>query len=145
MKLYLPVCLLLLSFNAYGALTKWVDADGKVHYSDEPPPLNVKANKLKTPPPVKGAPAEKTYVEQEAELRKTLKTREETEQKTAKQQEETLARQKYCASLRAHLATLENSPSVATYNEKGERVIMDNAARQKEIEEARKQIGSNCN
>lgn len=145
MKLYLPLCLLLLSFNAYGALTKWVDADGKVHYSDEPPPLNVKSKKLTTPSPASGVPAQKTYAEQEAELRKTQKAREEAEQKAARQQEETLARQKYCASLRAHLATLENSPSIATYNEKGGRVIMDDAARQKEIEEARKQIGSNCN
>lgn len=145
MKRYLTVCLLLLSFNAHSALTKWVDADGKVHYSDEPPPLNVEAKKLTTPSQPSGVPTQKTYVEQEAELRKTQKTMEEAEQKAAKQQEETLAKQKYCASLRATLTTLENSPSIATYNEKGERVIMDDAARRKEIEEARKQISSNCN
>lgn len=145
MKRCLPVCLLLLSLNAYGALTKWVDADGKIHYSDEPPPINVKAKKLSTPSPASGVPAQKTYAEQEAELRKTQKTKEEAEQKAAKQQEEALAKQKYCATLRASLTTLENSPSIATYNDKGERVIMDNAARQREIEEARRQISSNCN
>ena len=57
MKRYLPICLLLLSFSAYGALTKWVDADGKVHYSDEPPPVNVKTKTLATPhEPASGVP-----------------------------------------------------------------------------------------
>ena len=145
MKRCLPICLLLLSFSASGALTKWVDTEGKVHYSDGPPPLDVKAKKLAIPSAASGVPAQKTYVEREAELKKTLKAKEEALQKAAHQKEETMSNQKYCASLRANLATLENSPRIATYNDKGERVIMDDATRQKEIEEARKQISTNCN
>ena len=145
MKRCLPICLLLLSFGASGALTKWVDAEGKVHYSDEPPPLDVKAKKLTMPSAVSGVAAQKTYVEREAELKKALKAQEEARQKAAAQQEETLANQKYCASLRANLATLENSPRITTYNDKGERVIMDSTTRQKKTEEVRKQISSTCN
>ena len=145
MKRCLPICLLLLSFGASGALTKWVDAEGKVHYSDEPPPLDVKAKKLTMPLAVSGVTAQKTYVEREAELKKALKAQEEARQKAAAQQEETLANQKYCASLRANLATLENSPRITTYNDKGERAVMDDASRQKEMEEARKQISTSCN
>ena len=145
MKPYLPVCLFLLSFSAYGVLNKWVDADGKVHYSDEPPPLDVKAKKLAMPSAASGVPAQKTYIELESELKKTQKAKEEAGQKASRQQEETLAKQKHCASLRTHLTTLENSPRIATYNDKGERTLMDDATRQKEMEEARKQISSNCN
>ena len=144
MKRYWPVCLLLLSFSAYGALSKWVDAEGKVHYSDEPPPLDVKAKKLTTPSAASGVAASKTYVEREAELRKAQKAKEEAEQKASNQQEETLTRQKNCRALRANLTTLENNLRIPTYNDKGESVMMDDATRQKELEEVRKQISSSC-
>lgn len=144
MKRYWLVCLVLLSFSAHGALSKWVDAGGKVHYSDEPPPLDVKAKKLATPSAASGVSAAKTYVEREAELKKTLKAREEAEQKAAQQQDESLARQKKCRDLRGNLTTLENNLRIPTYNDKGESVMMDDATRQKELEEVRKQISSNC-
>jgi len=146
MKRCLPICLLLLSFSAYGALTKWVDADGKVHYSDEPPPDNVKAKPLTTPhDSASGVPAAKTFVEREAELKKAQKAKEETDQKTIKQQEEVLAKQKNCTAAKANLKTLENSPQIATYNDKGERALMDDATRKQQIEEARDQISTYCN
>lgn len=145
MKRFLPFCLLMLSFSAYAGLTKWVDADGKVHYSDEPPPANVNAKILAVPKAASGVPAEKTYVEQEAERKKALKAREEAEKKSAKQQEDAAAKQKYCASLRSNLTTLEKGSRIATLNEKGETVIMDDATRQQQIEEARKQLSANCN
>ncbi|MBI4936893.1 MAG: DUF4124 domain-containing protein [Nitrosomonadales bacterium] len=145
MKRCLPVCLLLLSFSAHGALTKWVDAEGKVHYSDEPPPANVKAKTLIAPSAASGVPAEKTYIERETDLKKSLKAREETEQKAAQQQEAALAKQKYCSSLRANLTTMEKSPRIASYNEKGERVLMDETARQQQLAEIRQRIAAECN
>ncbi len=146
MKRYLPICLLLLSFSAYGALTKWVDADGKVHYSDEPPPDNVKTKTLTAPrDPASGVPAAKTFVEREAERKKAQKTKEEAAQKAAQQQEEALAKQKDCASAKTNLKALENSPLIAIYNDKGESSYMDDSTRRKNIEEARKQISTYCN
>jgi len=145
MKRYLPICLLLLSFSAYAALTKWVDADGKVHYSDEPPPDNVKTKTLITPhSPASGVPAQKTFVEREAELKKAQKAKEETAQKAAQQQENALAKQKNCEAAKSNLRALENSPQIAAYNDKGERINMDDATRRKNIEEARKQISTYC-
>lgn len=145
MKRSLLLCLLLLCFNANAGLYKWVDADGKVHYSDEPPPVNVNAEALSTPKAATNAPSEKSYVEREADMKKALKTKEEADKKAAKQQEDAAAKQKYCASLRSHLATLEKASRIATLNEKGESVIMDDAMRQQQIEEAHKQLSTNCN
>ena len=146
MKRYLPICLLLLSFSAYGALTKWVDADGKVHYSDEPPPDNVKTKTLATPhEPASGVPGAKTFVEREAEWKKAQKAKEEVAQKAAQQQENALAKQKNCEAAKANLKTLENSPLIATYNDKGENSYMDDSTRRQNIEEARKQISTYCN
>ena len=144
MKRYLPICLLLLSFSAYGALTKWVDADGKVHYSDEPPPLDVKAKKLAMPSAASGVPAQKTFVEREAEWKKAQKAREETSQKVTQQQEEAVTKKKSCAGAKANLRAFENSPLIATYNDKGELSYMDDSTRRKNIEDARKQISIYC-
>jgi hypothetical protein len=146
MKRYLSVCLLLLSFSAYGALTKWVDADGTVHYSDEPPPVNVKTKTLATPhDSASSVPAQKTFVEREAEWKKAQKAKEEATQKAAQQQENALAKQKNCEGARANLRALENSPLIATYNDKGESSYMDDSTRRQNIEEARKQISTYCN
>lgn len=48
MKYYL-LAALLFSFGAHGEIVRWVDAAGKVHYSDGPPPSNVPVKKLNIP------------------------------------------------------------------------------------------------
>ena len=145
MKRCLPVCMLLLSFSAHGALTKWVDADGKVHYSDEPPPVDVKAKTLTTPhDSTSGVPAAKTFIELESERKKNQKAKEEAAQKTAQQQEEAAGKRKNCISAKANLRALENNPQITTYNDKGEVSYMDDSARRQNIEEARKQISTFC-
>lgn len=161
MKRCFPVCLLLFSLGAHGEITKWVDAegkehvsgtlrkwvdaDGKVHYSDELPPSNVQSKTLTTPSAASGVPAQKTYVEREAEWKKAQKAKEDAAQKSARQQEESMAKQKNCEAANANLRAFENSPRIVTYNTKGESIVMDNSTRQKEIEETRKQISAYCN
>ena len=61
MKRCLPIFLLLLSVNAHGALNKWVDAEGNIHYSDEPPPPNVKTQTLVAPVAASGVAAQKNH------------------------------------------------------------------------------------
>lgn len=144
MKRYLPACLLLISVGANGALNKWVDADGKVHYSDEAPPENVKAKTLTAPPLSGDAPVPQTLAEREAERKKAKRAKEETAQKAAKQQEEEQAKKDECNRLRANLSTLANSPRIVTYDANGESVIMGDEARQQKVDEINKQIGISC-
>ncbi len=51
MKKYLAILLVLCVTNTFAALNKWVDEKGNVHYSDQPPPANVKKTTLRFPPP----------------------------------------------------------------------------------------------
>lgn len=144
MKRCLPIFLLLLSVSAHGALNKWVDAEGNVHYSDEPPPPNVKAQTLTTPPAASGEPVQKTIAEREAERKKAQKAKEDAAQKSAQQQENALIKQKNCAGVQANLKTFESNAPLSTYNNKGESINMDDSTRQQKIEEARKQISIYC-
>lgn len=145
MKYCLPIFLLFLSVNAYGALNKWVDADGKVHYSDEPPPANVKAQTLIAPSAASGVSAQKSVAEREAERKKALKTKDEAAQKATQEQEKELAKRRNCEGVKGNLRTLESNAPIATYNDKGERNIIDDSVRQQNIEDARKQINEYCN
>lgn len=145
MKRLLSVCLLLLSFNAYGALNKWVGAEGKVHYSDELPPDNAKVKTLNAPrDPDSGASAQKTFVEREAEMKRAQKPKEKNTQKAAQEQADKLERRKSCAEAKSNLMALENGAQTTSRNGKGEAIHMDNLARRQNIEEARKQISIFC-
>jgi len=145
MKLFLFLCFVSLSINAYGVLNRWVDSDGKIYYSDEQPPTNVKSQTLLVSSPVSGVPAQKTVAEREMDRQKALKAKDEADAKAAQQQELLLAKQKNCDSAKLNLRTFESSQPVQTINEKGERTLIDATTRQQGIEEAHKQISLYCN
>jgi hypothetical protein len=144
MKLFLSICFFSISINAYGALNKWVDSDGKVYYSDEPPPVNVKSQALQVASPVSGVPTQKSIAEREMDLKKSLKAKDEADAKALLQQEQLQAKQKNCDAAKLNLRTFESSLPVQTINEKGERTLLDTTSRQQGIEEAHKQIGLYC-
>lgn len=145
MNRYLPMFLLLLSAGAHGALNKWVDDEGLVHYSDQPPPANVKAQTLTAPAEVSGVAVQKSILEREAERKKLEHAKAEAAQKAAQQQEAVVGKQKNCEAAKANLQILESAAPITTYNDKGERTNMDDTTRQQRLEEARKQIGMYCN
>lgn len=150
MKPYLAIYLLLYSVSTLAALNKWVDTDGKVHYSDTPP-SDVKVKMLKSSNVTEaaidagGVPPQKTLAEKEAEWKKSQKAKEDASQKAAQEQEIILTKKKNCETSRSYLEKIENSPLVAQYNSQGERTIMDDASRQQRIEEARKAVSTHCN
>ncbi len=150
MKYCMAILLTLVSFNAAAGLTKWVDSQGVVHYTDEPPPPNVKAQTLNAPststgiPAASGPAAPKTIYEQESELNKEKKAKEEAAQKAAKKQEEEAQKRQACEQARNQVAMLQNAPRVATYDAAGERTYLDDAQRQQRIDEAQAAVSKYC-
>ena len=136
--IWLTLCLALpVSAQMY----KWVDANGKVQYSDKPPPSNVKTEKLRESAPAPTAPAAsdakdgakkdaakagpKTVAEQEQAFRKrqldAAKAREEDGQKQAESREKA----ENCKRAKAALANLQMGGRQVRIDEKGERVFLD--------------------
>lgn len=150
MKQSLITVLLFISLNAFAGVNKWVDTDGKVHYSDTPPE-NIKTTKIKntaapdTLLPASSIAAPKTLAEREAEWKKAQKAKEESALKASQEQAATAIKQKNCEGARGNLSALEHSGALVTYNEKGERSFLDDAARKQRIEEAQQAISSYCN
>lgn len=149
MKRLLPlITLALIGLNAHAGLNKWVDAEGKVHYSDTPPP-DVKtqsvrniAGKGQTEAPASYTP--KSIAEREADLRKSKLDKEEAAQKKAQQDAQTETKKQNCEAARQNARSLEEGGRMFSYDSKGERNYLDDDARAKRLEDARKAIASNC-
>lgn len=148
MKHYLTIALLFISLGVHAELNKWVDAKGKVHYSDEPPPANAKVEPLDIPKDdavsASAASAVKSIAEIEEQFRKERKATEAAAQKAAQQQEEARAKQRNCDTARNNLKVLEDSPRITVYDANGERGYMDDATRKQDSEQARKDVSLYC-
>ena len=150
MKRLLPLFVLaLIGLNAHAGLNKWVDAEGKVHYSDTPPP-EVKTETVRN---ISGkgqseAPvsySQKSIAEREADYKKSKLEKEEAAQKKSQQNAEADAKKQNCEAARQNARSLEEGGRIFSYDEKGERKYLDDDARAKRLEEARKTISANCN
>jgi hypothetical protein len=138
---------------------KWTDAEGKVHYSDQPPPANAKEQVTVKPrkqsaaapttapaPTEKGAPAAKakTYVEQEADFKKRQVEAAEREAAEKKKVAEAAEKKQNCEQARAQLRSLQAGGRVTRTNAQGEREYMSDAQIGQEIERSKKAVDSWC-
>lgn len=130
--------------SAHAALYKWTDANGRVVYSDQPPPPNVKSETLAAPPP--GNPnALKELLQKDAESRQRQAQRLEAEKKAEQAGADAQTRRTQCTQVQGQIGQLSASQElVYRYNEKGERVMLDDAARRAEREKLEAWVRDNC-
>ena len=76
-RILVLACALAASTAAFGQLYKWVDKDGKVTYSDQPPPANVKSEVLRPPPPPANPNAARELADREVAIQQRDKKRAE--------------------------------------------------------------------
>lgn len=146
------VSMLALATVAQAGVTRWVDAEGKVHYSDQPPPPTAKSQKtldLKAGPALPivapdGKGGEKSLAEKDLESRKRRVQAEEAAAKQARDQEEAKNRKANCEQARNQLQALQEGQRIAKFDEKGERVFLEDSDRAQAIEAAKKTVDSWC-
>lgn len=149
--------LVALATAAHAQQFRWVDKDGRVQYGDSPPP-GAKVTPLKPPagPAVQpasaaskdaakdaGKDAKKALTPEEA-FRKRQEDARKAEEKAAQEKAEAEKRKTNCANAQARLRDLESGTRIAQTNEKGERVFMDDAVRQREAVAARQSVSEWC-
>lgn len=138
---------------------KWRDAQGRIQYSDRPPPTDVRdrdiltrpaaapaaprtapAASAATPPMTASAPTSDPALE-------ARRRQVEAPQEQARREEEArLARQKVenCARAKEYARTVESGQRISRTNDKGEREFLDDAQRAREAARAREIIASDC-
>lgn len=156
MSRFLLILLILASANTFAAVSKWVDAQGQVHYSDQPPPPETKAKTLRSASGTEGtagsndltaasAPAApKTIAEREAELKKAQQAKKEAADKAAQKQAAADAVKASCANAQQNLRTLQSGVRMVEIDANGERSYIDDSQRQQRIEKAQQEISNLC-
>jgi hypothetical protein len=130
---------------ALGALYKWVDANGRVVYSDQPPTGDVKVETISGPPPPSNPNAPAELANKQFESRKQQTEAAAGAKKAMQQRADAERRQDACREARAELTRLA-ADQVLLYsvNEKGEQVFMNDSERKRRREAAEVFIKGNC-
>jgi hypothetical protein len=137
--------LLLAAAPATATMYKWVDKNGRVVYSDQPPPANVKSEIVKPPPPPVNPNAAKELVDKELETKLRDKKRAEEAQAAEKQRADAARRREICTQARGQLRGLQlDNQNYIRYNEKGEPISLDDAARREAIELQQRTVQEYC-
>lgn len=132
---------------AAAEMYRWVDAQGKVHYSDQPPDVKSKSSKTLNIPNQPTAPAaesSKSWQEKELDYKKRQAAATESETKKKKEAEDAKAKAENCDKSKKALKALEEGGRINTYDDKGNRSVMDDAQRAKAMDDAKKAVSEWC-
>lgn len=152
---------LCLALPASAQMYKWVDSDGRVQYSDKPPPSNIKTEKLRAPAPAPSAPAAsegkgaaqkgatkagpKTAAEQEQAFRKRQLDEAKAQEDEGKKQAQARDKAENCKRAKAAVTNLEIGGRQMRIDEKGERVFLDDQQIVQETAKAQQEAAAACN
>lgn len=130
---------------ASAALYKWKDENGRVVYGDTPPP-GVNAERVNPAVPPADANAVRDMAAKDAQINKRQQERAEGDAKAEKAQADAKAKVDRCVQIRGNIQTLRATEAgVYRFNEKGEKVYLEPAEREKGIADAEKLLRDlNC-
>ena len=134
---------LCLALPASAQIYQWKDQNGKTVISDKPPADQTQAQRVNTYGPSENK-KQPTLAEREMEFRKRQKDAQEKAEKTEKADAAAAEKNHHCQTARSQLRMLESGQRVAMRDEKGERYIIDDTQRSKEIERTKNTIEANC-
>lgn len=142
-------------------LYKYVGPDGKVQYSDRPPPDGRKAEKVTSsrissvgPGPggsaaaasgdAAKASAPKTAAEQDQAFRQRRIDADDKAKKDEKLALDQQQKAESCAGARREIAGLQSGARAARMNENGERIYLDDAGVQSEVARLQREVAAGC-
>lgn len=130
---------------------KWVDKDGKVQYSDQPPPPDATKSALQKVLPTSSSPAasqgDKAAEKAPDKGKEFVKRRSDSAEKQKKGDEASkLAQRKQesCDDARANLKGLEAGGRISKTDANGERYFLDDDQRQQEIARTQGVVAESC-
>ena len=131
-----PVC---------AATYKWVDANGRVVYSDIPPQGNVKYETIGAPPPPSNPNAVQDLAAKDLEVKKRQVDAADRDKKAQEKQAELIKRTEQCQRAESNVRQLAaEQVALVRLNEKGEPFVVDEAVRRRERTEIEAWMRQNC-
>lgn len=146
--------------NAHAVQWKWLDAQGKIQYSDRPPPMDVPDKQILKRPHGSTASTSKPVAEAltpsdaqkpsapstdpALEKKKQAQAAEESAKRKAEEEKRAQARANNCEKARKYDKALSQGYRVSRVNEKGEREFLDEKGIAAEVANTRSVMSSNC-
>jgi len=146
-----------------GMQWKWRDASGATQYSDRPPPPGTpdsailarptpsSARQVRVVEPASAAsgaagnaPAAAKTADPELEARRKKSEEERVARQKAEDDKQAKVRADNCERARGYERSLKDGMRIARTNDKGEREILDDKARNEELQRTQETIQSNC-
>ena len=174
-RVTIAVAIVLAGFSSTPSEAQWAwkDGNGRLVYSDRPPPSDIKpanvvrqpnTQVLANPAPASGPlddsgkpsdaknsdtknptpGAPKTIAEREMEFRKRQQERADSDKKAAEEQTKNAAKAAECERARGYMRALEDGVRLQRTDAAGNREFLDDAQRAAEAERTRKIIQSTC-
>ncbi|WP_228488467.1 DUF4124 domain-containing protein [Caenimonas koreensis] len=142
----------------------WVDNSGRKVLSDQPPPMDIPARNILRQPGVRAAPASETAPaasqavaakpelaasravgkDKDLEAKKKAAEAAEDEKAKAREEENNKIRAENCSRAKQAKVQMDSGTRIARTNAKGEREILDDAARQVETKRIEGIIAREC-
>jgi hypothetical protein len=130
---------------ASAGLYKWVDSNGRVVYSDQPPAGDFKVETISGPPPPANPGAPQELANKQLESKKQQTEAAANAKKAVQQRADAERRVDACREARAEVARMSaDQVLVYTLNEKGEQVLLNSADRKRRRDAAETFIKGNC-
>jgi hypothetical protein len=138
---------LALASHANAELYKWTDAQGKVHYTDQPPTINSQTVKHDSAGQIETtSQATESLDAKEQAYQKRRKEAEEAREKAGKEAEKARVERENCEKARKNLSTLQNADTTRVYttNAAGQRIYMDDSVRANALANSQKSVSEFC-
>jgi len=146
--------LLLLAPPAQAQLYKWVDANGRVQYSDRKPPdarqqtqeVRSTVSSIGSQPIGAGTSSgPKSAAELDKDFQKRRQEQADAQQKQQQAATQTKQKAENCQAARENLAALKSGQRIARFTATGEKIYLDDSGRAAEITRNQQLVQANCN
>lgn len=141
-RILVLACALAVSTGALAQLYKWVDKDGRTHYSDQPPSTQP-SKQLSVPTGPTTAP-QRSAIEKDKELDKNRLDAKEKAKATEVAEKKAQVEQENCDRAKANLRAVTSGARIRTYDAKGEASLMDDEQLAAERIKAQKAVDEAC-
>lgn len=132
----------------HAELYKWVDEQGKIHYSDQPsgvkPKSETKLNIPNQPSSSSSAEGAKSWQEKDLEFKKRQASAAEKAAKEQKEAQEAKTKRENCEKAKLNQAQLESIAPVYTFDPTTGRRYLNDAQRTEAIASAKKSVAEWC-
>lgn len=136
---------------AQAEVYKWTDAEGRVHYGDEPPSDSIPEFRVKPPPVLtpdsdfSGAQGERERRDKQRRLLDSFEA-DRREREAAEQERKQVAarRKKNCRTARSRLRSAQDANLIFDYDKQGNRIFYDKAQREAYLKRLREDVSTWC-